>query len=940
LRVNIENNNFVIKNDVLIKYNGTASEVVIPEYMKGIEDSAFKDCKTLNKITFLELSTVIAIKSCTFQGCSSLKSIKFSDKITSIGESAFEDCSSLTGITLPQNIKAIRTSTFKNCTALRSISIPKSVTQIEKSAFENCVNLKQVHIYGNDVKIASNAFKGCCSIEYITANADCKKKILNSIQGNQKQKNKSTETVSKKSNVFNELCFNNTETTVVITDNYFEIDKLAFSNLENLKEVIIPESVFKIGNNAFAGCLSLTSVNIPNSVTKIANGVFKNCKSLKEIQLPSSITEIAFASFKGCESLESIMLPVNLTEIGKYAFEYCFSLTEIIIPKNVKKIYRGAFQCCVNLKKVTILSENVEIGEDAFAGCDNLQEIIAPFEISELRRENWGLNKKSEDLEIDENINIESIKTATANNMEQSDDNLYIANEIEPEPTVSVEVGSEIILDNSLTVTNDDFVIEDGVLVKYTGIDTEVVIPDNVSSIANLAFNNCNSVEKVTISTSINQIGTRAFSRCENLETISILTDYVQFGMKVFASSKKLKNFIAPFQINEYKKTPLGLNKNVNFFVVTSKGILISYNGNSPEIIIPYGINIIGYEVFLKCETLEYVEIPNGITEIHNHAFACCNSLQTIIIPDTVTFIGDYAFSECESLTSITLPENLTHINKGTFFSCSSLKSMVIPSNVVSIGNEAFASCSALEIITIPESVTEIGEYTFVGCNGLEKIEFLSDAIEIAENAFEECTSLREVILPSRNCNIDLSVFPDDAEIVYRDEIDKKSISDPQPMFNGMKLSEEEMALILKLRSDKQKAQEQEQNVRSEFSKTDDEYTAINSPLVLKDCSRIISNNIFTLRFSCASGASQYSDSEYEIFLADGSGNAVSSIVKYEEEPSRIEFAPQFELNSGVTFNKNEDYYLTITELNNGKSSIISKNKFHVDITFSQDFDF
>lgn len=97
---------------------------------------------------------------------------------------------------------------------------------------------------------------------------------------------------------------------------------------------------------------------------------------------------------------------------------------------------------------------------------------------------------------------------------------------------------------------------------------------------------------------------------------------------------------------------------------------------------------------------------------------------------------------------------------------------------------------------------------------------------------------------------------------------------------------------------------------------------------------------IFTLRFSCASGASQYSDSEYEIFFVDENGNAVSSVIKYEEDSLQTEFAPQFELNSGVTFNKNEYYYLTITELNNGKSSIISKNKFHVDITFSQDFDF
>lgn len=309
-------------------------------------------------------------------------------------------------------------------------------------------------------------------------------------------------------------------------------------------------------------------------------------------------------------------------------------------------------------------------------------------------------------------------------------------------------------------------------------------------------------------------------------------------------------------------------------------------------------------------------------------------------ISNGITQIEEYVFQGCTSLTSIDISDNVTEINRCAFLDCTSLVVIHLPDSITTIGERAFYNCKSLTNIVIPKKVVKIDWDTFYNCVSLISVEFISTTIEIAGNAFKKCDSLKKVILPTRNCNIDTSVFPNAAEIVYRDELDKKSVSEPQPMFNGMELSEEEMALILKLRSDKQKAQEQEQNIRSEFSKTDDEYTAINSPLVLKDCSRIISNNIFTLRFSCASGASQYSDSEYEIFLTDENGNAVSSIVKYEEEPSRIEFAPQFELNSGVTFNKNEDYYLTITELNNEKSSIVSKNEFHVDITFSQDFDF
>ena len=52
------------------------------------------------------------------------------------------------------------------------------------------------------------------------------------------------------------------------------------------------------------------------------------------------------------------------------------------------------------------------------------------------------------------------------------------------------------------------------------------------------------------------------------------------------------------------------------------------------------------------------------------------------------------------------------------------------------------------------------------------------------------------------------------------------------------------------------------------------------------------------------------------------------------------EFSPQFELKSGLSFNENDSYYLTVTENSNEKSSVVCKNEFHIDITFAQDFDF
>ena len=45
----------------------------------------------------------------------------------------------------------------------------------------------------------------------------------------------------------------------------------------------------------------------------------------------------------------------------------------------------------------------------------------------------------------------------------------------------------------------DDFIIEEGKPTKYTGEETEVVIPDSVKSIRYFAFYNCSSLASITI---------------------------------------------------------------------------------------------------------------------------------------------------------------------------------------------------------------------------------------------------------------------------------------------------------------------------------------------------------------------------------------------------------------------------------------------------------
>lgn len=67
----------------------------------------------------------------------------------------------------------------------------------------------------------------------------------------------------------------------------------------------------------------------------------------------------------------------------------------------------------------------------------------------------------------------------------------------------------------------EDFVIEDGVLVKYVGPGGDVVIPDGVTCIGDYAFS-VSSIENVTIPDGVVKISDHAFYNCSALKSVII----------------------------------------------------------------------------------------------------------------------------------------------------------------------------------------------------------------------------------------------------------------------------------------------------------------------------------------------------------------------------------------------------------------------------------
>lgn len=61
------------------------------------------------------------------------------DGVTNIGNSAFKNCSNLTSVIIPEGVTNIGNSAFIYCSSLASVIIPEGVTSIEKYAFYGCM---------------------------------------------------------------------------------------------------------------------------------------------------------------------------------------------------------------------------------------------------------------------------------------------------------------------------------------------------------------------------------------------------------------------------------------------------------------------------------------------------------------------------------------------------------------------------------------------------------------------------------------------------------------------------------------------------------------------------------------------------------------------------------------------------------------------------------
>lgn len=92
------------------------------------------------------------------------------DLLSEIPESAFEDCFELEYVNIPGSINLISNKAFKNCSNLQSVIVNNNNTVIDSNAFSGCVSLKCVINANNITSIGRNAFSNCNNLVFYDTN--------------------------------------------------------------------------------------------------------------------------------------------------------------------------------------------------------------------------------------------------------------------------------------------------------------------------------------------------------------------------------------------------------------------------------------------------------------------------------------------------------------------------------------------------------------------------------------------------------------------------------------------------------------------------------------------------------------------------------------------------------------------------------------------------
>ena len=357
---------------------------------------------------------------------------------------------------------------------------------------------------------------------------------------------------------------------------WFENDYAPWNSYE-VKKVVIEEGVDNIGSNAFRDCKYLTDVTIPESVTSIDQYAFYRCNSLPEIVIPNGVKVLDWYSLCECSNLKKIIIPDSVETIEDGVFYECSSLGEITLPSGLEWIGNRTFYKCTSLKKIVIPNQVTGIGNYVFYGCSTLEEISIPSSVT------------------------------------------------------SIGVGAFTGTPWAETAVDENgFLVVNNILVEYKSDSESASVPTGITSIAEQAFYNKDSLKKVQMPNDVTSIGDCAFSLCDSLTDVNIPDSLTAIQYGVFKVCTSLTEVEIPENIEEIYDfsfyntglTSIIIPDSVTYIGEDALGYKDSEETNENgdyEAIPVEGFTIYGYsgsaaETYANENVFNFVEIKESVT--------------------------------------------------------------------------------------------------------------------------------------------------------------------------------------------------------------------------------------------------------------------------------------------------------------------------------------
>lgn len=295
---------------------------------------------------------------------------------------------------------------------------------------------------------------------------------------------------------------------VVVEDGVENIGGRAFVGFEMLREVRLGKDVARIGWRAFDGCGHLGSVAGPRQlrhwrlpawegVTQVGYHAFRGTPMQTE---PMLIHDGVLLEYAGTDP--AVVVPKGVREIAPYAFAHT-PLESVELPRTLECVGTGAFYA-TGLKSVKLSPRLRQVDEFAFAGNPELGMV-------------WLGNADAE----------------------------FAPNAFDGTPVADMEAclyGQCLLAEcaiRDLPMGGEQMQIENGVLLRYTGTDPDVVVPGEVWAIAPGAFADAH-LDSVELPKTLKRVGRGAFY-ATGLKTAKLSAGLRRVDALAFAGNPELR---------------------------------------------------------------------------------------------------------------------------------------------------------------------------------------------------------------------------------------------------------------------------------------------------------------------------------------------------------------------------------------------------------------